>query len=331
VNALVVKDLEVQLTDEVLHQLDVEDALDAEFCKLSLNAISGTDKGEAIKLRAMVQNKVMLVLVDNGSSHSFVSSSFLMKCGIQPTHMPGKQVQVANGDTLITDQQVQQLEWWIQGFTFHTDMKVLDVGPYDAILGFDWLKPRSPMMCHWENKTLSFQKQGKHIFLQGVLSHPLTLEEIPSAQLVKSIAGNDTGAYAVLEVLDPTPNPHTPVEVQSLLNEYKDVFEDPRTLPPSRFHDHHIPLLPNAIPVNSKPYRYSPLHKDEIENQVRLLLQARLITPSTSPFASPVLLVQKKDGAWRFCVDYRKLNAITIKNRYPMPVIDEILDELANT
>jgi hypothetical protein len=76
VNALVVNDLDVQLTDEVLHRLDVEDALDAEFCKLSLNAISGTDKGEATKLRAMVQNKVMLVLVDSGSSHSFVSSSF---------------------------------------------------------------------------------------------------------------------------------------------------------------------------------------------------------------------------------------------------------------
>jgi hypothetical protein len=158
VNALVVNDLDVQLTDEVLHQLDLEDALDAEFCKLSLNAISETDKGEAIKLIAMVQNKVMLVLVDSGSSHSFVSSSFLMKCGIQPTQMPGKQVQVANGDTLITDQQVQQLEWWIQGFTFHTDIKVMDVGPYDAILGFDWLKPRSPMMCHRENKTLSFQE-----------------------------------------------------------------------------------------------------------------------------------------------------------------------------
>lgn len=61
------------------------------------------------------------------------------------------------------------------------------------------------------------------------------------------------------------------------------------------------------------------------------LLTVGLITPSTSPYASPVLLVQKKDGTWCFCVDYRKLNDITIKNRFPMPIIDEILDELAGT
>jgi hypothetical protein len=73
------------------------------------------------------------------------------------------------------------------------------------------------------------------------------------------------------------------------------------------------------------------LHKDEIERQVKELLLAGHITLSTGPYASPVLLVQKKDGSWRFCVDYRKLNDITIKNRFPMPIIDEILDELAGT
>ena len=73
------------------------------------------------------------------------------------------------------------------------------------------------------------------------------------------------------------------------------------------------------------------MHKDEIERQVRELLAAGLITTSTSPYASPVLLVQKKDGSWRFCVDYRRLNDITIKNRFPMPLVDEILDELAGT
>jgi hypothetical protein len=83
--------------------------------------------------------------------------------------------------------------------------------------------------------------------------------------------------------------------------------------------------------VNCRPYRYSPQHKTEIEKQVRELLMAGLISHSTSPFASPVLLVQKKDGTWRFCVDYRKLNAITVKNKFHMPIIDEILDELAGT
>ena len=102
----------------------------------------------------------------------------------------------------------------------------------------------------------------------------------------------------------------------------------PKHYPP-RTLDHHIPLLPHTTPVNSRPYRYSPLHKTEIERQVKELLQAGLIDHSSSPFASPVLLVQKKDGSWRFCVDYRKLNAVTVKNKFPMPVIKEILEELA--
>jgi hypothetical protein len=106
------------------------------------------------------------------------------------------------------------------------------------------------------------------------------------------------------------------------------VFSEPKELPPHREYDHTIPLLPDVAPVNSRPYRYSPLHKDEIEKQVKQLLQTGLITTSTSPFASPILVVQKKDAPWRFCVDYRRLNSITVKNKFPMPLIDEILDEL---
>jgi hypothetical protein len=78
-----------------------------------------------------------------------------------------------------------------------------------------------------------------------------------------------------------------------------------------------------------QPYRYTPQQKDEIERQVTEMLKARTVIPSLSPFASPVLLVKKKDGSWRFCVDYRKLNANTIKNKFSMPVIDEFLDEMA--
>jgi len=143
--------------------------------------------------------------------------------------------------------------------------------------------------------------------------------------------GNDISAFAIVDMLDTPTSAPIPAPVQNLLHEFSTVFHKPATLPPARVYDHTIPLLPSATPVNSKPYRYSPLHKDEIERQVKELLTAGLITHSTSPFASPVLLVQKKDGSWRFCVDYMKLNALIVKNRFPLPIIEEILDELAGT
>ena len=78
-----------------------------------------------------------------------------------------------------------------------------------------------------------------------------------------------------------------------------------------------------------KSYGYSPQQKNEIERQIKDMLRQGIIQSSCSPFASLVLLVTKKDGTWRFCVDYRHLNAVTVKDRYPMPVVDELLDELA--
>jgi hypothetical protein len=114
-----------------------------------------------------------------------------------------------------------------------------------------------------------------------------------------------------------------------VLEANEDVFAEPKGLPPHRTANHKIPLLPGASPVNLRPYRYSPMQKNEIEKQIRELLAQGVIQPSTSPFASPALLVGKKDLTWRLCVDYRHLNAITVKNNYPLPGIDELLDELA--
>lgn len=75
------------------------------------------------------------------------------------------------------------------------------------------------------------------------------------------------------------------------------------------------------------PIKYSPLHKDEIEKQVKELLAVGFITTNTSPFASPVILVQKQDGTWRFCIDNKNLNSLAVKNKFPMPLVDEILDD----
>jgi hypothetical protein len=120
-----------------------------------------------------------------------------------------------------------------------------------------------------------------------------------------------------------------PKIVAMVIDTYEEIFERPTGLPPHRKYDHTIPLMPGASPVNLRPYRYSPMQKNEIEKQVREMMEQGVIQPSSSPFASPVLLVGKKDLTWRLCVDFRHLNAMTIKNKYPLPVIEELLDELA--
>jgi hypothetical protein len=97
----------------------------------------------------------------------------------------------------------------------------------------------------------------------------------------------------------------------------------------TRQYDHAISLEEGTVPPNTKPYRYSPIQKDEIELQVQEMLKSGVISHSMSPYAAPVLLVKKKDGSWRFCVDYRRLNLATIKNKFPLPIVDELLDELA--
>jgi hypothetical protein len=294
-NALVLNDLDIHLTDEVLQQLEIEDALNAEFGSLSINALAGTEHGEAMRLRSLVKNKIMLMLLDSGSSHCFVSASFLRKVGINPVQTTLKQVKVAHGEILLTDTYVPNMEWWIQGHSFTTDMRVLDLPAYDAILGYDWLKLHSPITHNWEHKSMQFSPKGQTILLQGVQQTNVTLENLPVERMVKWWTGNDIWAMSVVDMNPPEDtSPPMPPAIQQVLDEFQDVFQAPEGLPPERKYDHSIPILPNAVPINSRPYRYSPLHKDEIERQVKELLAAGLITHSTSPYASPVLLVQKK-------------------------------------
>ena len=145
----------------------------------------------------------------------------------------------------------------------------------------------------------------------------------------------DTGNTSTFFHIKMEPSMETPVTiahpipaVQRLLSKHASLFQPLSTLPPSRTTDHSITLLPNSTPVNVKPYRYPHFQKQEIETQVAAMLRQGHIQYSSSSFSSPVLLVKKRYGTWRFFVDYRALNAITVRDRFPIPTVDELLDEL---
>ncbi|MFS7996270.1 putative nucleotidyltransferase, Ribonuclease H [Helianthus anomalus] len=114
-----------------------------------------------------------------------------------------------------------------------------------------------------------------------------------------------------------------------VVREFPQVFPDDLPgLPPSRDIDFRIDLIPGANPVAKAPYRLAPSKMRQLSNQLQELLEKGFIRPSTSPWGAPVLFVKKKDGSFRMCIDYRKLNNLTIKNRYPLPQIDDLFDQL---
>lgn len=117
-------------------------------------------------------------------------------------------------------------------------------------------------------------------------------------------------------------------EIMQLLVDFKQVSQTPVGLPPKRTHDYKIVLKEGTSPISTRPYRYPQYQKAKIEKIVTELLKAGVIRPNSSPFSSSVLLVRKQDGSWRLCVDYRDLNQETMKDKFFIPVIDELLYEL---
>jgi hypothetical protein len=136
---------------------------------------------------------------------------------------------------------------------------------------------------------------------------------------------------SVLVSLDDAPSLDIPPAVANLLHEYTDVFPKdlPPGLPPLHGIEHHIDLIPGAQLPNRAPYRTNPDGAKEIQCQVQALLDKGYIRESLSPCSVPVLLVPKKDGSWRMCVNCRAINNITICYRYPIPCLDDMIDELS--
>ena len=165
---------------------------------------------------------------------------------------------------------------------------------------------------------------------------PPIVPVISHLQAVREIWKGATGFLTLISPAhegEPQKEAHTPATTDpglaSVLKEYRDVFQPlPAGLPPPRHIDHHIDLEPGSQPPFKAVYRMSPVELEEVRRQLDDLLEKGFIQPSKSPFGAPILFVRKKDGSLRMCVDYRALNKITIKNRYPLPRIDELLDQL---
>jgi hypothetical protein len=171
------------------------------------------------------------------------------------------------------------------------------------------------MRIHWRQRWISITYQGSSMVLYGS-GHCRSEELLIHIAVVASSKGTQTATTML-------------PEITTLLDKFSDVLFAPLSLPPSRSCDHSIPLISGAKPVMVRPYRYAPSLKDEIEKQVESMLQQGIIRPSSSPFSSPVLLVRKKDGSYQFCVDYRYLNALTFKRKFPIPVFDQLIDDLS--
>ncbi|GJS58715.1 DNA/RNA polymerases superfamily protein [Tanacetum coccineum] len=119
------------------------------------------------------------------------------------------------------------------------------------------------------------------------------------------------------------------IENLSVVREFADVFPDELPgLPPAREIEFGIELIPGAEPISKAPYRMAPVELKELKEQLQEMLENGFIRPSVSPWGAPVLFVKKKDGSMRLCIDYRELNRITIRNRYPLPRIDDLFDQL---
>ena len=129
-------------------------------------------------------------------------------------------------------------------------------------------------------------------------------EEISGNKLLNLAELHDVWYCFLLNPIRQEKLERCPPEMQDLIDQFAELFEEPKGLPPKREFDHAIPLIPGAQPVNVRQYRYNPEQKDEIERQIAEMLENGIIQPSSSPFSSPLLLVAKKDLSWRLCTDF---------------------------
>ncbi|PNX99328.1 retrotransposon-related protein [Trifolium pratense] len=268
----------ISIEEEVSEE---EEAVEVE-CK-SLGVLGSMNGYRTMKVEGKVENVDVLVLIDSGASHNFISPQITTALGLPVSPMAAKSIKLGDGHKIVSKGVCEGVKIKLGPMDVVVDALVLELGGLDM-----------------GNKEVQLQGQGSQpeSYLNTFLDDK------------QRRVGTDWW-WSQQQTDEVSPN-LIPSDLETILTQFQDVFKDQIQLPPERSQVHHIKLLPTHGAINVRPYRYPHHQKEEIERQVAELLQAGVIRPSMSDFSSPVILVKKKDKSWRMCVDYRALNKATI-------------------
>jgi hypothetical protein len=241
----------------------------------------------------------------------------------------GFDVAVADGHTVECLDIVPDLEVKLGNYTMRDTLYVVDLSDTDVVLGVQWLITLGKISTNYQTLEMGFKdSEGKKVVLRGMSTGaPRTV----SAKRMERIFRHGEVAYASKCVItmrrDSGNQQQYQIEIRTLLSQHQQVFGlilPGRPL--DRGFEHTIKMEEGEKPMITTPYHHPRRFKDEIEKVIKELLAMGHIRPNSSPFASSVVLVLNKDGTMRMCIDYRALNKKTIKNWYPIPHIDDLMD-----
>jgi hypothetical protein len=307
---------------------------------LALNAtLAQKECNQLIFLKGKISKQEILCLLDTWASHNFITreSAERMELHLEELKAP-IEVHFTDGVPHPTTLQSKGVPLQLGNWRGKVDLLVSTLGGMECILGMEFITQNN-VLIEGHNRIIRIPfKSG----IVRVKAHELPCVGDPSIRFMvgkafeKECVGG-FGMICVMRVLDE----YEPKEVTKLmtstkcirqvLEEFLDVMlEDlPKDLPPRRRVDHAIEVMPGVEPLAKAPYRMSHEELKELKVQLEELLAKGYIKPSKSPYGAPVLFVHKKDGTLRMCVDYRALNKATVKNRYPLPRIDDLFDRLS--
>ncbi|GJS02544.1 putative reverse transcriptase domain-containing protein [Tanacetum coccineum] len=208
----------------------------------------------------------------------------------------------------------------------------IQLGSFNVIISMDWLSKYHAMIAYtekivripWGNETLIVRSDGSdngHGSRLNIISCTKTQRYLLKGYHVflAHITIKEAGDNSKEKRLEDVP----------IVQDFLEVIpEDLPGIPPARQVKFRIDLIPGAAPIARTPYQLAPSEMKELSNQLKEISDKGFIRPSSSPWGAPVLFVKKKDGSFRMCIDYRELNKLTVKNRYPLPRIDDLFDQL---